>query len=100
MGSLLRLPIVSVHDPAELYADLERQGARQVRAATRGGARYDAFDWTPPVALWVASETGALPTAAERAAPVSIPMAGPVESLNVTVAAGVLLFAARAGVRA
>jgi tRNA G18 (ribose-2'-O)-methylase SpoU len=65
-----------------------------VRAATRGGASPSDFDWTGRVALWVGSETGALPEAGSHFEGVTIPMRGSVESLNVTVAASLLLFAA------
>jgi TrmH family RNA methyltransferase len=88
-GSLLRLPLVAVTGPAELRA----QGLRQVRAATRGGADYRRFDWSGPLALWLSSETGELPFA-EELEPVTIPLAGAVESLNVTTAAALLCFAA------
>ena len=65
-----------------------------MRAATRGGAELASFDWSGPLALWVSSETGDLPPIARDFEGVTIPMVGPVESLNVTAAAAVLLFAA------
>ena len=46
------------------------------------------------IALWVASETGALPSACEAFETLTIPIAPEVESLNVTVAASLLLSAA------
>ena len=94
MGSLLRLPVHRFETPA---AALERlQHHRHVRADTRGGSSWRTFDWSGPVALWVGSETGALevPGGARAFEGVSIPMAGAAESLNVTVAASLLLFAA------
>ena len=96
MGSALRVPLFFADDAAALAAKLERGGARQVRAATRGGAAPSEFDWTGPLALWITSETGALPSAAEQFEGVTIPMAGAVESLNVAVASAVLLSAAAA----
>ena len=99
MGSLLRLPLVLSEDAQSVRAALARGGWRQVRAAARGGAPYDRFDWRAPLALWIASETGVLPDDARDVEAVTIPMAGPVESLNVTTAAAVLLFAARAAKR-
>jgi TrmH family RNA methyltransferase len=99
MGSLLRLPVVRLQGAELVRSALARAGWRQLRAATRGGAMFDETDWSPPLALWLASETGDLPDAALDVEAVTIPMAGPVESLNVTVAAAVLLFAARAGLR-
>ena len=94
MGSLLRLPLWQVDDPAALAERLADQGARQARAATRGGRAPSEFDWSGALALWISSETGALPPAAERFEGLTIPMAGAVESLNVAVATAVLLAAA------
>jgi len=50
------------------------------------------FDWTGPIALWMGAETGALPAAAKRFEKLTIPIGSSVESLNVTVAASVLLY--------
>lgn len=94
MGSLLRLPVVSFADAAAAVDELRAHGFRQVRAATRGGRAPSEFDWTGRVALWVGSETGELPELCESFERVTIPMRGSVESLNVTVAASLLLFAA------
>jgi TrmH family RNA methyltransferase len=99
MGSLLRLPVLELAAPGEAIAALEAAGHRSVFARTRGGADPERFDWAGRVALWVASETGRMPDEVERLAQrssgVTIPMEGEVESLNVTAAAAVLLFAAR-----
>ncbi len=100
MGSLLRLALVQAPDAGAVRAALAQHGWRQVRAATRGGVAFERFDWRGPLALWISSETGALPPEAGEAEPVTIPMAGAVESLNVTTAAAILLFAARGAARA
>lgn len=97
MGSLLRLAVFEPaggEDAAALRAELDRLGFRSVGARVQGGAPYDTFDWSGRVALWLAGETGALPPGAGALEPVTIPMAGAAESLNVTVAASLLLFAA------
>jgi RNA methyltransferase, TrmH family len=93
MGSLLRLPVCTGLAAGEVARALAALGVRQVRAATRDGGEPAAFDWTGPVALWVGAETGALPEAALAFESVSIPMAGRSESLNVTVATALLLYA-------
>ncbi len=94
MGSVLRLPVHVADDAERLAGELRATGLRQVRAATRGGLDPARFDWSGDVALWVGAETGALPPVADGFEAVTIPMAGDVESLNVTAAASVLLFAA------
>lgn len=102
MGSLLRLPVSHGLDAAACARVLAARDVRQVGAATRGGSDPSRFDWRGPIALWVTGETGDVPEAAVRFERVTIPIATGVESLNVTVAAGVLLYAAgraREGVR-
>jgi len=94
MGSLLRLPVIETADPDALAAVFEDRGLRQVAAAARGGEAHDEADWSGPLALWVAGETGALPAVASAFEAVTIRTADAVESLNVAVAASILLFAA------
>ena len=103
MGSLLRLAVIELA-PAQASVDaLSALGFRHVCARTRGGRAFDEFDWSGRVALWLTAETGGFPgelaRAAERFEGVSIPMHAAAESLNVTAAAAVLLFAARRGGR-
>ena len=100
MGSLLRLPVYTAADAVEARTELLAKGFQLVRPAVRGGTNYRTFDWTPPTALWIGSETdGDDGDDSDEVAPaefaeVSIPMTGTVDSLNVTVASAVLLFAA------
>lgn len=96
MGSLLRLAVVEPDDVAGAARQLAELGFRHVRAQTRDGTEHGRFDWSGRVALWVTAETGSVPDGVEAIAfeAVSIPMAPGVESLNVTAAAAVLLFAA------
>ena len=91
MGSLLRLPVYESEDADAAAAALT--SARSIVAATRGGADLAAMNWSGPIALWIGPETGDLPAACAEFEGVTIPMAGNVESLNVTVAAALLLFA-------
>ena len=94
MGSLLRLPVVTFANAEAAAGELAARGFRQVRAATRGGKTLSQFDWSGRVALWLGAETGSLPKACESFERVTIAMRGAVESLNVTVAGSLLLFAA------
>jgi TrmH family RNA methyltransferase len=68
-----------------------------VLADAAGATRYDAFDWTQPVALVVGSEAHGFSGEAKRRAAevVCIPMARRTESLNAAAAAAVILFEAR-----
>ena len=77
---------------------LRRLAARGVviAAAAAAGAPCDAADLRGPLALVVGPEGAGLPedVIARAGLRVAVPMRAPVESLNVGVAAGVLLFEA------
>jgi TrmH family RNA methyltransferase len=96
MGSALRLPHVRGLSLEEALARLRDHGVETVAAVAAGGERYDAVDLTRPTALLLGSEAqGLTPDVAAGAdRRITIPMAGRAESLNVAVAAGVLLFEA------
>jgi TrmH family RNA methyltransferase len=94
MGSLLRLPVAAGMSAESCSGLLARRSVRQVGAATRGGLEPASFDWKGPVALWITGETGAAPQMRAQLELVTIPIEENVESLNVTVAASILLFSA------
>jgi TrmH family RNA methyltransferase len=96
MGSGFRLPQLPGLTTPEALGLLREHGVLSVAAVAAGGTAYDRFDWRRPAALLLGNEGAGLPPAVEKAADarVAIPMAGPVESLNVTAAAAVLLFEA------
>ena len=96
MGSAFRVPHVTGIAVGDLMSRLEARGVRAIAAAAAGGDPYDAMDFTGPVAFLLGNEGAGLPEELARGAGrrVAIPMAGAVESLNVAVAAGVLLFEA------
>jgi RNA methyltransferase, TrmH family len=94
MGSTFRLPIALRPAASELGA-LRRVGVA-VWAASGEGTPYDRVDWRRPSALVVGNEGAGVTEAITRGCDgtVSVPMAGRVESLNVAVAAGAILFEA------
>lgn len=98
MGSLLRLPVASFDSADSLVAALTAKDIRQVVALTRGGETPESYAWRGPLALWVSSEVGQSGSLAPGMDGVTIQMDGAAESLNVTVAASLLLQAARQGV--
>lgn len=93
MGSLLRLPVAR-GEAAAVRTALDERAYRHLAAATRGGPSFEDADYSGPLALWFASETGDWPAGTGDLPPATIPMAGRVESLNVTVAAALMLYAA------
>ncbi len=101
MGSVFRLPC-AVEITLETTVEFLEKHLLQVvvadQAAPAGTAQpFWEADLTGPTALVLGSEGGGVPAALHRvaAATVRIPIARPVESLNVAVAAGILLFEAR-----
>jgi RNA methyltransferase, TrmH family len=95
MGSAFRVPHVSGLGAGDVLARLTARAVITIAAAPRG-ERYDAIDYTGPIALLFGNEGAGLPAevAARAGRTAAIPMALPVESLNVAVAAGILLFEA------
>ena len=96
MGSAFRLPHVRGLPIADAIARLRGRGVTVLAAMAEAGERYDAVDLTGPVAFVLGQEAGGLTADAAARADrrITIPMGGRAESLNVAVAAGVLLFEA------
>ncbi len=96
MGSAFRLPIWLGSSFAEVIAWCVDRGVRTVGADAEGKKSFTEIDWRGPCALIVGTEsTGLLPdeiAATDEAA--RIPMEGSVESLNVAVATGIILYEA------
>lgn len=96
MGSILRLPTAHAGATRATFDYVRSLGLRSIAAVPRGGAPPDALDWSGRVVLWLGGEGPGLSDDLVDAcdARVSVPMAAPVESLNVAVAGGILLYAA------
>ncbi|MBA3353992.1 MAG: RNA methyltransferase [Blastocatellia bacterium] len=97
MGSSFRLPIVSGGSFEDALAFAKSSGLRVVAADIKAKVSYTEFDWRRPTMLVVGSEAHGLTVVeSERIADlVLIPMEPNVESLNLAVACGVVLFEAR-----
>ncbi|HKB64869.1 MAG TPA: RNA methyltransferase [Pyrinomonadaceae bacterium] len=96
MGAAFRLP-VWYRPSYPLALDwCAQRGIKTVCADLHARKDYTKFDWTEPCALILGPETAGLSAAEIGAADdaVRIPMREPVESLNVSVATGVLLYEA------
>jgi TrmH family RNA methyltransferase len=96
MGAAFRLPIWFRPSYQDVIDWCRQRGVKTVCADLNAPTVYTELDWTSPRALILGPETSGL-TRAEIEAAVEatrIPMLPPVESLNVSVAAGVLLYEA------
>jgi TrmH family RNA methyltransferase len=97
MGSALRLPVVAGMTAEAVMNCMAEAGVRMIAAVARGGESPEDVDWRGTVGLFVGGEGPGLSgdVIARCATRVTIPMASTVESLNVAVAAGVLIYSAR-----
>jgi len=97
MGSALRLPVATVRTPELALERVRAAGLQSVAAAPRAGRAPDEVNWRPGTAMFLGGEgTGLSASVIESCdAQVTIPMRPPVESLNVAVAAALLVYEAR-----
>lgn len=96
-GALAHVKIADVVNVARAIEDLKDAGVWTVGLAADASARYDKMDFSLPSAIVLGAEgTGLRRLVRERCDSLAcIPMKGHVDSLNVSVAAGVVLFEAR-----
>jgi TrmH family RNA methyltransferase len=97
MGSTFRLPVHAEADALAACAALNGHGLSLLAAVPRDGVTMHTTDLRAPIAFLLGGEgSGLSATLVSRAdARISIPMKGPVESLNVAVAAALLVYEAR-----
>lgn len=96
-GSVLRVPTIAGMTEEQLCAFATERGLRIVTTDGQQGSDYLDADLRSPTLLVLGSEGHGVPDelVAAASARVRIPIRPPVESLNVAVATGVLLFEAR-----
>lgn len=96
MGSAFRLPVWAGPTYDDVIRWCESRKIETVSADAESPVPFTDIDWTLSRALIVGPESTGLSNSELEAADVSvcIPMRGPVESLNVSVATGILLFEA------
>lgn len=95
-GALFHVPVVEGGEPEEVLAVFGDLGLLRIGAVARGGERPDRVELTRPVALVFGNESWGIPVsvAALLDRLVTIPMAGRAESLNLAMAASILLYEA------
>lgn len=93
-GALEHLPIVRVTNVNRALEDLKKKEYWIYGLDERGGERYDQVQYAHPTAIVLGGEGKGLHEQVKKHcdALVRIPMAGKISSLNVSVAAGVVLF--------
>jgi TrmH family RNA methyltransferase len=96
MGSTFRLPVAQRERPAEAVAAIRAAGVRVIASVPSGGTSMERADLRRAVALMLGAEGSGLDQNVYMLADatLSIPMRAPVESLNVAVAAALLVYEA------
>lgn len=97
MGGVFHLPVIRSRGPLAALADWRASGVTVIAAEPRGRVLMHELNLTGPIAVLMGGEGPGLPPEAMAAADarITIPMAGSVESLNVAVAAALILYEAR-----
>lgn len=93
-GALNHLPVCKVNELDEAVQYLKESGFHVVACTEKTDQLYSAADLTGPIALIMGSEEDGISDSVLQMADarMKIPMQGKIESLNVSVAAGVFLF--------
>jgi 23S rRNA (guanosine2251-2'-O)-methyltransferase len=95
-GALAHLPVAKVTNLVRTMEELKEAGYWLVGLDEQGVKNYTEVDYTSPVGIVLGSEGQGLHELTRKRCDfvVSLPTTGPVKSLNVSVAAGVVLFEA------
>jgi 23S rRNA (guanosine2251-2'-O)-methyltransferase len=95
-GALSHLPIAKVTNLVRTMEELKEAGYWLVGLDEQGEKNYTEVDYKSPVGIVLGGEGGGLHDLTRKRCDfvVSLPTSGPVKSLNVSVAAGVVLFEA------
>jgi 23S rRNA (guanosine2251-2'-O)-methyltransferase len=93
-GALAHLPVAKVTNLARTMEELKEAGYWLVGLDEQGDKNYTEVDYTSPVGIVMGSEGQGLHELTRKRCDfvVSLPTVGPVKSLNVSVATGVVLF--------
>src|SRR6267142_42560 len=93
-GALAHLPVAKVTNLARTMEELKEAGYWLVGLDAEGDREYTEVDFTSPVGIVMGGEGRGLHELTRKRCDfvVSLPTVGPVKSLNVSVAAGVVLF--------
>ncbi len=93
-GALLHIPVVRVKNLNKAIKQLKESGLMIVGATEKGSKNYTTFDYTIPTAIVMGAEDTGISNENLRECDylAAIPMFGQINSLNVSVAAGILIY--------
>lgn len=95
-GALHSIPICKVKNPVSTINNMHQNGIKVFAATEKAEANYFNFDYKVPCLIVMGSEDHGISDSILRIADelIKIPLQGKIESLNVSVATGILLFEA------
>lgn len=95
-GALLKIPVCKEPNLTDVIKYLKNSGIKVVAASERSSQLYTATDYTGPIAIVMGAEDTGVSTENLRLVDemVKIPQYGTIGSLNVSVAAGILIYEA------
>ena len=95
-GALFHIPVCRERNTLDAVKKLKDNGYRIVAATEKGARNYTAVDFTVPVAIVMGAEETGISDEVLRIADdlAAIPIVGEISSLNVSVAAGVMVYEA------
>lgn len=93
-GALFHIPVCREHSTLDAIRQLKDNGYKIVAATEKGAVDYTKIDFTVPVAIVMGAEETGISEEVLRIADdlASIPILGEIGSLNVSVAAGVMIY--------
>jgi 23S rRNA (guanosine2251-2'-O)-methyltransferase len=93
-GALYKVPVCRYHSIKESITFLKESGLKIIAATEKADSYYIDVDMTQPVALILGSEESGISDELLKAADelIQIPIFGEIQSLNVSVAAGVIIY--------
>lgn len=94
MGSIFHVPIFTELTADNVIEILAERGVTPIGTALSAEQAYFTTNFDRPIALWLGSEAAGIEDSVIKKLPelIKIPMPGRAESLNVAVAAGILMF--------
>lgn len=97
MGAAFRLPVVEKLAMKEIFSWAREIGARVIGTAADAGSEYTSVDWNKPTVAVFGSEAHGIHDEEKEGVEemARIPLAEGVESLNLAVSAGIILFEAK-----
>lgn len=93
-GALYKVPVCRYHSITESVTFLKNSGLKIIAATEKANSDYSDVDMTQPLALILGSEESGISDELLKASDVlvRIPIKGEIQSLNVSVAAGVIIY--------